>query len=66
MSDRVDLQFVSLWLCDLCLDGEGGECHMPGCALWMNRAPDLPIRDKVQIPAVSELEHVLKGGPSDA
>ena len=39
---------VVVTLCDRCLDGEGGECHTPGCALWMNRAPDVPIRSKVE------------------
>lgn len=34
---------VSLVLCSLCLSGAGGECHIPGCALWMNRAPDVPL-----------------------
>lgn len=32
-----------LTLCGACLAGEGGVCHTPGCALWMNRAPDVPI-----------------------
>jgi hypothetical protein len=32
-------------LCKLCRSGAGGECHMPGCALCNNRAPDLPISD---------------------
>lgn len=36
---------VTLRLCAMCLDGKGGECHSPGCALWINRAPDLPLRD---------------------
>lgn len=22
-------------LCDLCLDGKGGECHTPGCLLYL-------------------------------
>jgi len=34
---------VRIRLCSACLGGEGGECHTPGCALWLNRAPDLPI-----------------------
>lgn len=41
-----ELQRVVLTMCSTCLDGEGGECHTPGCALWMNRAPDVSIRDK--------------------
>jgi hypothetical protein len=36
---------VTLWLCALCLDGVGGECHVGGCALFLNRAPDLSLRD---------------------
>lgn len=36
---------VTLVLCSRCLAGEGGTCHVPGCALWMNRAPDVPIVD---------------------
>ena len=38
------VRLVQLYLCDPCIDGEGGECHTPGCSLWMNRAPDLSIR----------------------
>lgn len=36
-------------ICSACLDGEGGECHTPGCILWINRAPDLPIRDALKM-----------------
>ncbi len=39
---------VTLVLCSRCLAGEGGECHVPGCALWMNRAPDVPIANKCE------------------
>lgn len=34
---------VSLTVCAACLAGAGGECHTPGCAFWMNRAPDIPL-----------------------
>lgn len=40
------LNYVEITLCDACLDGQGGECHVPGCGLWMACAPDIPIRDK--------------------
>ena len=43
------LHLVTLYLCDLCLNGAGGECYTPGCALWMNRAPDLPLGDAVTV-----------------
>lgn len=36
---------VTIVLCADCLAGMGGECHTPGCALWMNRGPDVPIVD---------------------
>lgn len=35
-------------ICSACLDGEGGECHTPGCLFWLNRAPDLGIRWKLE------------------
>lgn len=50
---------VALWLCSLCIDGVGGECHVPGCAFWLNRAPDLPLTDHLEfLPA--------EGGGPDA
>jgi len=42
------LNHVNLILCDLCLDGVGGECHVPGCAMWLNSAPDLELRSKCE------------------
>ena len=39
------LHRVTMMLCSLCLDGTGGECHTPGCSLWINRAPDLSLRN---------------------
>lgn len=47
--DVITVRRVTLWLCDPCLDGAGGECHTPGCALWINRAPDLPLRDSPMV-----------------
>jgi hypothetical protein len=34
---------VQIRLCDACLNGDGGECHTPGCALWLNQGPDLGV-----------------------
>lgn len=50
MTDRDDpkVRRVTIDLCDLCLSGAGGECHVPGCALWLNRAPDLSIADRAE------------------
>ena len=41
--DEPSVRQVTLMLCELCLEGAGGECHTPGCSLWMTRAPDIPI-----------------------
>ena len=48
------LNRVTMILCDLCLDGAGGECHVPGCALWLNRAPDISLRDNPAINIIQE------------
>lgn len=34
---------VEIHLCELCLGGAGGECHVPGCALYLRRAPDIRL-----------------------
>lgn len=49
-SDEPTLRQVVLTLCSLCLSGAGGECHVPGCALYLNRAPDIPVNAAV-VPA---------------
>jgi hypothetical protein len=42
---EIPVHLVQLHLCKLCIDGVGGECHTPGCSLWINRAPDISLRD---------------------
>lgn len=49
----------SFTVCSACLDGEGGECHTPGCVLWLNRAPDLSLREGLTM-------HGCRIGPSAA
>lgn len=39
----VPLHTVTLTLCEPCINGAGGECHSPGCDLWIHQAPDIPI-----------------------
>lgn len=39
------LHTIKAVVCSLCLSGAGGECHVPGCLLWINRAPDLSLLD---------------------
>lgn len=38
-----NLYRVTVVICAHCLTGDGGECHVPGCAFWMNRAPKHPL-----------------------
>lgn len=37
---------VAAYICSACLDGEGDECHTPGCAFWMQAPPsrDFTVR----------------------
>jgi hypothetical protein len=45
MHDHGDeLRTVTVTICERCIAGEGGECHTPGCLLYMNRAPDVPLQ----------------------
>ena len=42
-------------LCDLCIAGTGGECHVPGCALFLKAASLTIVLDLL-------LMHVLSVG----
>lgn len=46
---EIPVRFVQLWLCDPCLDGDGEQCHTPGCSLWLNRPPDRSIREGASV-----------------
>jgi len=46
---EIPVRLVQLWLCDPCIDGNGQECHTPGCSLWLNRPPSRAIRDGVGV-----------------
>jgi hypothetical protein len=37
------LRRVTLDICESCMEGAGGECHVPGCAFWMRKAPEWPF-----------------------
>lgn len=41
-NETMKLKQVKIWLCQGCLDGDGEECHTPGCALYLHKV-DLPI-----------------------
>ena len=36
------LKQIVITICEPCLNGEGEECHTPGCALWLHSV-DLPF-----------------------
>jgi hypothetical protein len=52
------VQLYAVYLCDLCVQGKGGECHSPGCALWISRAPDLSL---VGHPMCQPIDEYLDG-----
>ena len=39
MNDKEEIKIVQIPLCNYCLDGEGDECHTPGCALFLHNSP---------------------------
>ena len=41
-------------LCSLCVTGAGGECHSPGCALFLSRAPDISLKDNPMCKPICE------------
>jgi hypothetical protein len=41
------LNKIEIIICDYCLAGDGDECHTPGCALFLNRTPNIPINPKL-------------------
>ena len=57
---EIPVHLVQMHLCELCLNGEGGQCHTPGCALWINRAPDLSLRLSPFVKIIAE-----SGWPAD-
>lgn len=42
----IEVRQIVVWVCQPCLDGEGSECHTPGCALFLHRI-DLPIHPEL-------------------
>lgn len=48
---HMKLKLVQMWICQGCLDGDGDECHTPGCAMYLH---------SVDLPIAPELYEVLK------
>ena len=48
MDNEPKLNIVNnIRMCDLCLDGEGGVCGVPGCIMCRSVAPDIPKREEI-------------------
>lgn len=41
------VHLVKIRLCELCLRGDGQECHTPGCALWLHNSPGMPVHPEM-------------------
>jgi hypothetical protein len=37
--DDIQVRRIQAYVCDLCLSGAGGECHVPGCSFFIWDAP---------------------------
>lgn len=46
-ADELKVRRVTVYICELCIAGAGGECHTPGCVLWLNRGPDLALHPEL-------------------
>jgi hypothetical protein len=54
---NIKVQTVVVSICDACIDGEGQECHTPGCALFLHSV-DLPIHRELLLDATPLLSFV--------
>lgn len=52
----IPVRLLQRYLCDPCLDGEGAECHTPGCSLWMHPAPGRPVRESQGVTILGTLQ----------
>lgn len=66
------LQDVTITICVLCLAGEGGECHSPGCLFWICPALDAEQAERIRshgrpTPDDGELDSLAQAlGPFEA
>lgn len=51
---EIPVHLVQLHLCDPCIDGEGEQCHTPGCSLFLNRPPDIGLRGNPSVTITAE------------
>lgn len=56
---------VTLDLCEVCLCGVGGICHVPGCAMHLSTAPDLNLHAYLVRPTYNELKTALADAAID-
>ena len=55
----------AIYLCSECIAGAGGECHVPGCAMNLNRAPDIPLDPPMTVPLAEALTEMLNTPQTD-
>ncbi len=55
MSAEPSLVRVEITICTLCLNGVGGECHVPGCWFWMWEAPSDAVAERIRSWAFTEI-----------
>ena len=53
---KIAVHLVAIQICQPCLDGEGQECHTPGCSMFLHRV-DLPFHEGIY----TILHHALGG-----
>ncbi len=41
------VKLVEIPLCEACLQGTGGICRTPGCALFLHNSPDHPVHEEM-------------------
>lgn len=56
------LHRVTLDLCEGCISGQGGQCHTPGCILWIHDVDAIPLdRDRITFRGCTPSEDYITG-----
>ena len=51
------LKQIVTWMCEACLNGDGEECHTPGCALHLHNSPGHPIMPELYT-VIGQMEEI--------
>ncbi len=55
MSGDPSVVRIEIAICTLCLNGAGGECHVPGCWFWMCPAITAEQAERIRSWAFTEI-----------